>query len=164
VPNIKGVENPEIVKATDLLDGKKSVGDKVLIIGGGMVGVETADLLGEHGHKVTVMDKLPKIGMEELGSVKFFLFERLKNYGVSSIVNATVKEFLSDGVVYEKDGREEKLQGFDSIVMALGAKSYNPLEKEIKDKAPEVYVLGDAVKPRKAIDATAEAAEIAVRI
>jgi 2,4-dienoyl-CoA reductase-like NADH-dependent reductase (Old Yellow Enzyme family)/thioredoxin reductase len=164
VPNIKGVANPEIVKAVDVLDGKKAVGDNVLIIGGGMVGVETADFLGEHGHKVTVMDMLPEIGMDEPGAVKLFLFERLKNYGVSSITNATVKEFLPDGVVYEKGGKEEKIQGFNSIVMALGAKAYNPLEQEIKGMAPKVYVLGDAVKPRRAIEATAEAAEIAVKL
>ncbi|SLM18329.1 NADH oxidase [uncultured spirochete] len=164
VPHIKGVDNHGIVRAIDVLEGKVTVGEKVLIVGGGMVGVETADFLGEHGHKVTVMDMLPGIGMDEEAAVKVFLFERLKNYGVASITNATVKEFLDGGVVYEKDGKEEKIQGFDTIMMALGVKSYNPLEKEIKGKVPEVYVIGDAVKPRKALEAIAEAASTAVKL
>jgi 2,4-dienoyl-CoA reductase-like NADH-dependent reductase (Old Yellow Enzyme family)/thioredoxin reductase len=164
VPNIKGANNPEIARAVDVLEGKRTVGEKVLIIGGGMVGAETADFLGEHGHHVTVLDMLPEIGMDMAVSVKLFLFERLKNSGVCSITNAKVKEIIDDGVIYEKDGKEEKLQGFDTIVMALGVKAYNPLEKELKGKTSELYVLGDAVKPRKAIDSTAEAAEIAVKI
>jgi hypothetical protein len=48
-----------------------------------------------------------------------------------------------------KDGKEEKLQGFDTIILAMGVKSYNPLEKEIKDKVAEVFVVGDAAKPGK---------------
>jgi NADPH-dependent 2,4-dienoyl-CoA reductase/sulfur reductase-like enzyme len=164
LPSIKGAENPAIIKAIDVLEGGKTVGEKVLILGGGMVGVETADFLGEQGHRVTVMDMLPEIGMDEADSVKSFLFERLRVSDVSSITNATVKEIISDGVVYEKEGKEETLHGFDTIVMALGVKAYNPLEEKLKDKVPELYVLGDAVKPRKAIDSITEAAEIAVRI
>jgi len=90
--------------------------------------------------------------------------QRLNSYGVKMITSATVKEFLDDGVVYEKDGKEEKLTGFDSIVIALGAKAYNPLEEKIKGKVPEVYVIGDAVKARKALEAIEEGARVAVKI
>ncbi len=164
IPNIKGIDNPKFVKAVDVLEGKKEVGTNVLIVGGGMVGVETADFLGEHGHKVTIVEMLPEIAKDEQDAVKYFLMQRLNSYGVKAVTSATVKEFLDDGVVYEKDGKEEKLTGFDSIVIALGAKAYNPLEEKIKGKVPEVYVIGDAVKARKALEAIEEGARVAVKI
>lgn len=164
VPNIKGIDNPKFVKAVDILEGKKEAGMNVLIVGGGMVGVETADSLGEHYHNVTIVEMLPEIARDEQDAVKYFLMERLNKYGVKSITSATVKEFLDDGVVYEKDGKEEKLTGFDTIVLAMGAKAYNPLEEKIKGKVSEVYVVGDAVKARKALEAIEEAARVAVKI
>jgi len=164
VPNIKGIDNPNFVKAVEVLDGKKEVGRNVLIIGGGMVGVETADFLGEHGHKVTIIEMLPKIARDEEAAVRYFLMERLAKYGVNAITNATVKEFLDDGVIYEKDSKEERLTGFDTVILAMGATAYNPLEEMIKSKIPEVYVVGDAVKARKALEAIEEAAKVAIKI
>jgi NADPH-dependent 2,4-dienoyl-CoA reductase/sulfur reductase-like enzyme len=164
VPNIKGIDNPKFVKAVDILEGKKEAGMNVLVVGGGMVGVETADFLGEHYHNVTIVEMLPEIARDEQDAVKYFLMERLNKYGVKAITSATVKEFLDDGVVYEKDGKEEKLTGFDTIVLAMGAKAYNPLEEKIKGKVSEVYVVGDAVKARKALEAIEEAARVAVKI
>jgi NADH dehydrogenase FAD-containing subunit len=90
--------------------------------------------------------------------------ERLNRYGVKIISNAKVTEFLDDGVIYEKDSKEEKITGFDSVVLALGYRAYNPLESEIRDKVPAVHVIGDALKARKAIDAIAEGARVAITI
>ncbi|GLI20052.1 hypothetical protein TSYNTROPHJE_18650 [Tepidanaerobacter syntrophicus] len=136
----------------------------VLVVGGGMVGVETADFLGEHLHKVTIVEMLPEIAKDEQDAVKYFLLKRLNEYGVKAITGATVKEFLDDGVVCEKDGKEEKIAGFDTVILAMGAKAYNPLEEKIKGKVPELYVIGDAVKARKAVEAIEEGARAAVKI
>jgi len=164
MPNIKGIDNPKFVKAIDVLEGKKEVGMNVLVVGGGMVGVETADFLGEHLHKVTIVEMLPEIAKDEQDAVKYFLLKRLNEYGVKAITGATVKEFLDDGVVCEKDGKEEKIAGFDTVILAMGAKAYNPLEEKIKGKVPELYVIGDAVKARKAVEAIEEGARAAVKI
>lgn len=164
MPNIKGIDNPKFVKAIDVLEGKKEVGMNVLVVGGGMVGVETADFLGEHLHKVTIVEMLPEIAKDEQDAVKYFLLKRLNEYGVKAITGATVKEFIDDGVVCEKDGKEEKIAGFDTVILAMGAKAYNPLEEKIKGKVPELYVIGDAVKARKAVEAIEEGARAAVKI
>lgn len=164
MPNIKGIDNPKFVKAIDVLEGKKEVGMNVLVVGGGMVGVETADFLGEHLHKVTIVEMLPEIAKDEQDAVKYFLLKRLNEYGVKAITGATVKEFIDDGVVYEKDGKEEKIAGFDTVILAMGAKAYNPLEEKIKGKVPELHVIGDAVKARKAVEAIEEGARAAVKI
>ncbi|MDD2499038.1 MAG: FAD-dependent oxidoreductase, partial [Desulfitobacteriaceae bacterium] len=64
IPNIPGINNPRIITSTDVLLGLKDPGTKVLIIGGGLVGSETADLLGEHGHEVTIVEMLPEIAQD----------------------------------------------------------------------------------------------------
>lgn len=165
LPDIKGIDNPKFAKAVDVLDGKTDLGEKVLVVGGGMVGAETADFIGEHGRKVTIIEMESELAKDMPDGPRLYLMERLKEYGVSCLTGAVVKEFLDDGVVYLKDGREEKIAGFDSIVLALGTKSYNPLEEKLKGRVDaELYVIGDAVKARKAIQAIEEGARIAVTI
>lgn len=164
LPNIKGIQNPDFVSALDVLDGKKVVGRNVLIVGGGMVGTETADFLGEHYRQCTIIDLLPDVAMDTALGVREHLLNRVKKAGTKFILNAKVKEFLTDGVLYEQDGNEFSSVGYDSIVLAMGVKSHNPLEKELKDLVPELYVIGDANKPGQANTATEEALALADRI
>ncbi len=164
IPEIPGIDNPKVVTATDILLGKKAAGKKVLIIGGGLVGSETADFLGEHGHEVTIVEALPEIAEDVQESVKHFLLLRLKRHEVRIETNAKVIEILQDGVKVEKGGREKQLTGFDTVVIAVGAKSVNDLKPQLEGKVPELYVIGDASRPRKAIDAIEEAASLAIKI
>ncbi len=71
---------------------------------------------------------LPEIAIDEELPPRFFLLERLKKNGVKCITNAKITKCLDDGVVYEIEGKEKTIRGFDTIVCALGVKSYNPLE------------------------------------
>jgi 2,4-dienoyl-CoA reductase-like NADH-dependent reductase (Old Yellow Enzyme family)/NADPH-dependent 2,4-dienoyl-CoA reductase/sulfur reductase-like enzyme len=165
VPDIKGITNSRVLLATDLLEGKKCItGNRVLIVGGGFVGSETADFLGDYGYDITIMDMVSDIATDEQGSVRQFLLERLKSHNVKTILNARVKEFLEDGVIYEKDGKEDRITGFDTVVLAMGYRAYNPLENKIRNKIQAVHVIGDAREARKAIDAIAEGAQLAVTI
>ena len=79
---------------------------------------------------------------------------------VKIITSVTIKEFLEDGVVIVKDGQEEAIRGADSIILAMGVRSVDGLSDKVKDKVAEVYVIGDAKEPRKALDAVAEGAEV----
>jgi 2,4-dienoyl-CoA reductase-like NADH-dependent reductase (Old Yellow Enzyme family)/thioredoxin reductase len=164
VPNIKGIKGSRVVTALEIIPGKKQADTKVLIVGGGTVGCETADLLGEHLHQVTIVEMLPEIASDIPLSAKYFLLQRLKEYGVQVETGAKVKEFLEDGVIAEKDGQQIHLAGFDTIVLAMGVKSVNTLKKKLKGKIAELYVIGDAVTPRKAIDAIEEGARVALEL
>jgi len=79
------------------------------------------------------------------------------------ITGATVKSLSKGEAVYEKDGTEHKLTGFETIVLALGTESYNPLYESLKKLDLDVYVIGDAQKAGKAIEATNTAAEVALK-
>ena len=163
-PKIEGIENSGLLLAGDVLLGKSKTGEKVLIAGGGMVGAETADFLAEHGRRVTIIEMLPEIARDVNMIVKIGLLERLKNYGVLSVTGAEITKFNRDGVVYKKDGAEHVLDGFDSIVLALGTVEYNPLSEKLKEKVKEVYVIGDAGKAGKVLPAITAAAELAIKI
>jgi len=163
IPDIPGVDQPHVVTANEILLGEKQFGNKVLIIGGGMVGCETADFLGEYGVDITIVEMLPQIAQDVVFTVNYFLQKRLKEHGVKIHVNTEVKEIRKDAVIAERDGKEIELGPFDTIILATGFTSVNDLEPQLKDKV-KVHVIGDAKEPRKALEAIFEASQLAIKI
>ena len=162
--DLPGINGENVIDAIDVLDGTKVPGMRVLVIGGGMTGVETADYMAEHNMAVKIVEMKQDIALDEASGPRFFLIPRLQEHGVTWEVNATVKEILPDGVIYEKDGAEHKLTGFDTIVLALGVRSYNPLEETVKAMGKQVIVIGDAAKPGPANKATEAALDAVLSI
>lgn len=164
VPNLKGIDGPKVVTAWDVLDGKVVVGATALVVGGGVVGAETADFLGEHGHRVTIVEMLPEIAGDVEAAPRYFLLERLNAYGVRVETGTVVEEFLEDGVLVRKDGQELRLTGFDTIILAMGATSVDVLQSGLKGRVSELHIIGDAAKPRKALEAIEEGARVALKL
>ncbi len=152
--NLEGIDGDNVMDAIDILDGTKTPGNRILMIGGGMTGVETADFLAEHNKAVTIIEMRPDIALDEASAPRFFLIPRLKEHGVEWIVNATVKKILPDGVIYEQNGSEFTCTGYDTIVLALGVKANNPLEETSRALGKQVFVIGDAAQPGPANKAT----------
>lgn len=172
IPPIPGVNGPKVSTAHAVLAGQLAISrGNVLIIGGGMVGCELADMLADPGYNqttggtlVTIVEMLPDIALDVIPQSRMLLIPRLREKGVKVVTLATVKEVLEDGVVVTRDGQEETIGGMDHIILACGAKSVDELSDKIKDKVPEVYVIGDAKEPRKALEAIAEGAEVGRKI
>ena len=164
VPDIGGADGNRVVSSWDIIEGKKPAGNQVLVVGGGMVGCEVADLLGEHLHQVTILEMLPEIASDVPLPVRYFLLQRLRDYGVRIETGAEVVEFLNDGAIIRKNGKTSELRGFNTIVLAMGTKTVDHLKKELEEKVPELYVIGDALEPRQAIEAIEEGARVALRI
>lgn len=169
VPPIPGVDGAKVVSASTVLGGKMAiVRGKVLVVGGGMVGCEVADLLADLGDErsgtgveVTIVEMLEDIALDMPAQYRVLLMPRLREKGVRIITLATVKEITEDEVVITKDGREEAIAGSDHIILACGTISVDNLSNKIQGKVPEVYVIGDAKQPRHALDAVAEGREVA---
>ena len=170
-PPLSGIDGPKVISSHAVLAGASRPRGKILIIGGGLVGCEVADLLADPGDHhagavtaVTIVEMLPDIAMDEVDMSRMLLIPRLKEKGVQWITSASVKELLEDGAVITRDGKEETIRGMDQIIIACGSKSVDTLSKAIEGKVPEVYVIGDAKQPRLALEAIAEGADIGRKI
>lgn len=179
LPFIKGIYSPEIVHGIDCLEGKRPVGHKVLVVGGGMVGAETAEFLAEQGHEVAVIEMRDAIGPDVIHEHRVYLMKAFEEYHIRQITSAAVQEILPDGVKYKNaaDSSDQTIyeaRGFDTVVLSMGFVSrYTHREgqdvvydfaDELRKIVPEVHVVGDAVRARRALDATKEAYEAAVKL
>jgi len=165
--DIKGADGVNVVTSWDILSGRKWVPfrldlspAKVVVVGGGELGAEVADLLAEGNKAVTIVTSTEDIALEVNTMLRPTLMSRLAFNGVRIITEARVKEITEDGVIYEKDGRDETITGLDEVVLAVGIKSVNKLATEVKDKVSALHVIGDAKEQRKALDAIAEGASV----
>lgn len=162
---IPGIEDSRILRGDDVLDGKARCGNKVLVVGGGMVGCELAAFLGEAEHEVTVIELRDKVGSDVIQEHRKFLMKDFADYGIRTITDAKVTAFCQDGVSYTlPDGTAGRLTGFDSVVLAMGYRSNNPFGEGYRKLAKEVYLIGDAMQARRALDATREAYQCAKNI
>ena len=164
-PSLPGMSRFPAIPAWDVLGGKTACGENVLVLGGGLVGCETAAFLGERGHRVTVVEGREDIAADMGPEHRKQLLQLFADYAVQISVGTQVQELLADGALCCRAGEEVLLAGFDSVVAAFGARVQNPgFLEEARKVVPECYVIGDASSPRKAIDATREAFETALRI
>lgn len=162
---IEGIDNPAIIHGSDLLDGKKAAGKKVLVVGGGMVGCETAAFLGEQKHDVTVIEFRDTVGADVISEHRKFLMKDFEDYKIGQIVNAKVCKFYEDGVEYESpDGERHETRGYDSVILSMGFRNYNPFAEQLEELGRDVCVIGDATRARRALDATKEAYNAATQI
>ncbi|MGQ9722282.1 MAG: oxidoreductase [Candidatus Jordarchaeum sp.] len=188
VPQIPGVDRPNVVMALDVLADRVPIGKKVVIIGGGGVGCETGLYLMEKGSidaetmlflvkwgamnlqsayeltksnkEVTIVEMLDKMGQDIGGSTRWTILKSLSGSGVKMLTTTKVTEITDKGVVL--DGGE--VLEADTVVIAVGSTPNNELVEKLKGKVPEIYAIGDCVTPRKAIDAMHEAAAVARKI
>ena len=143
-PRIPGIDSVNVADAWKVLAGEQQVYGTVAVIGGGMVGCETAEYLAARGCKVSVIEMMDKIAAGESVTILPTLLENYKTYGVEQYPSHKVKEFRMDAVVCEnKDGAEVTIP-CDYIVLAMGARS-NAFDAAALEAANiPVYSIGDA--------------------
>lgn len=164
VPPIKGVEGDNVVLAWDVLKGESTVGKNVVIIGGGLVGLEVAETLAEENKNVTVIEMLDRVG-NGIGWLRgICVHKNIYKLGIKTLTSTKCLEINEDSVLVEKDGESSLIEGIDSVVIAIGSRANNSLEEFIKSTNIPYHVIGDAVKPRRALDAIWEAASVAREI
>lgn len=156
IPPIEGIENS--VQATDVLTGKIKAGKTVVVIGGGLVGCETAAFVKETADEVTIVEMMNDILLTANHSRNNdqAIRDMIKERKIKIAAPAKVKKITSDGVVYEKDGKDEVVS-CDTVILAAGFKPNNSLAEEIEGKVKSLTVIGDAAAPRKILTAIHEA-------
>ena len=143
-PRIPGIDSVNVADAWKVLAGEQQVYGTVAVIGGGMVGCETAEYLAARGCKVSVIEMMDKIAAGESTTILPTLLENYKTYGVEQYPSHKVKEFRMDAVVCEnKDGAEVTIP-CDYIVLAMGARSNEFDAAALETAGIPVYSIGDA--------------------
>ncbi len=181
VPPIEGVELPHVHQAWDVLQGRAHIGKRVVIIGGGAVGIETAIDIAQRGtlsgeelrflfinevedveelrqmcirgtKDVVLIEMTDSLGRDIGKSTRWTMMREMRLFGVKTYTRTRALRITEEGVLVDMKG-EEKLLPADSVILAVGSVSNNALEKEIKELGIPYTVVGDAASVAQAIDA-----------
>ncbi|MFC1858860.1 FAD-dependent oxidoreductase [Thermodesulfobacteriota bacterium] len=164
IPEISGVGNKHVATYDKVLSGQIEAAQSVLVIGGGSVGMEVADFLSSQGKSVSVVEMTDRFATD-MGKVAWFgLRRRLSAKKVELVRSCKVTMILDQKVEVVQGDQKKTLDGFNTVVLAVGSQPVNSLVGEIKKSIKEVYVIGDALEPRKAIDAIYEGTMIGRKI
>jgi 2,4-dienoyl-CoA reductase (NADPH2) len=184
IPDIPGIDGQNVVQAWDVLAGGVAVGENVVILGGNAVGLETAlylanqgtlspevlhflmanraesletltELLNKGNKSVTVVEMIKKAGVDIGLTTRWTVMAELKRLGVIILTGTKATGVRPDGLEIEREDGSGFLPA-DTIVIAAGSRSERRLSDELEKLVPEVYTIGDAGDPRKALDAIRE--------
>jgi len=163
IPIVKGLfkTDMELFGANEVLDGKVITGDRIIVFGGGQVGLVLADTLATQGKTVAVVHRKSHFAEEMSSNDRYSLIERLKKTNVNLFKPAVIETFLKSGVRFRVKERVHSLDGFDTVVIAEAMTPVREAANLIKNGAEELHVIGDAKKPRHLMFAISEAEEVA---
>jgi 2,4-dienoyl-CoA reductase-like NADH-dependent reductase (Old Yellow Enzyme family)/thioredoxin reductase len=168
MPSSFGINSNNVVTAWDVLKREVRVGKRVVVAGGGMVGVEVADFLVENGlsEDVTIIEKLPDIATDMELMNRAYIINKLEEYNVKVIKECELEEITERGVVVMDKEKNKRNIEADTVVIALGSVSNNGLQRELESKnlEIEIYTIGDCRKPRKLLNAIHEGFYVGLQI
>ena len=164
LPDIPGVTGANVVQASDVLEGKLTTGDCVVVIGGALVGCEIAEFLADRGKKVTVTRRGSQMAVEVGPSNRDFLLSRLVTKGVTLLPGIKYLEITPRGLVITTAAGESQAIAADTIVLAAGSVPENELYEKLSGGTTEIHCIGDCVKPRTIRDAVAEGFRIGSQV
>ena len=159
VPPIAGSDQDHVVKGHDVLAGLKATGLSVAVIGGGLIGMEVAELLSNQGKKVTIIEMLDEVAGGLGTTRKIFALKFIAESGVRVFVRSKCLEIRRNSIVLEQEGKILEIGEFDSVVMAAGVKPDRTVESFLQSTGYPFHVIGDAREARKALDAIWEGAD-----
>ncbi|MDI9569241.1 MAG: FAD-dependent oxidoreductase [Pseudomonadota bacterium] len=157
IPPIPGIDAPHVVPAEDILTGRRTVRGAVIVIGGGLVGCETAEFLLDRGDvaSVVVLEMLDRMAPTVSITYRPFFLARLQEKGVRMETETRVEEITADGVRVSRGGVANFIAG-DWIVLAAGLRADPAAVERFRGVAPEFHAVGDCVGPRMIKEAMEE--------
>ncbi len=161
IPDIPGIDLPHVCDAWQILMGEVTPNQNALVIGGGLIGMETADFLSQKGTHVTLVEVLKRSPVLKITSHGYMLHTRLREAGCKLVFDTSVRRIEPSSVILGSQGKEEVLSPVDQVVVAVGLKPVASLKKFLEGKGVRHFVVGDAVSPRRIIEATEEGAKAA---
>jgi 2,4-dienoyl-CoA reductase-like NADH-dependent reductase (Old Yellow Enzyme family)/NADPH-dependent 2,4-dienoyl-CoA reductase/sulfur reductase-like enzyme len=154
LPEIPGVRGGNVLLANDVLSGKRKTGDEVVILGAGLVGMETAVFLAKQGKRVSIVD-IGDVGSDVGYTLKEALLEEMIKHRVCQYANASPDEISENGVTVMVSGEFVLLKA-DTVVVAAGSESDDGLYEQLKGQVPELHNIGDSRQARNSMFAIHE--------
>ncbi len=157
---------PRVMTATDLLSGKKKAGKKVLVVGGGLIGCETALWMAQQGKQVTIVEILPALmsgGIPVPHINRLMLLDLIGFYNIDVLTQTKLERLEGDNAILEQDSGRQLLQ-VDNIIIAAGLEPEDGLYKQLKREFSPVFLIGDCRQPGNVMNAIWNACDIAREI
>ncbi len=160
-PDIPGIDLSIECNAWQVLEGAVPPGKHAVVIGGGLIGMETADYLCQKGTQVTLVEVLKRSPVLKITSHGYMLHTRLKEAGCRLLFNTVVEKIEESSVTVLIEGREENVSPVDQVIIAAGLKPDDELKEILQATKIRHFIIGDALQPRRIIEATEEGARAA---
>lgn len=165
-PPIPGIECEKVVSITDADCGTVPIGKKVLVMGGGISGLECAIQLAYLGHETTIIDMIPMDALwrEVMDELRSGLLELKDIHNVTLIDDAVITRISPDAVEYRKNDGTLGTVEADTYVSSFGIAPHRDFNLALKDTIPDVKVVGDAREPNNIFWANMDAFNVAVEL
>jgi NADPH-dependent 2,4-dienoyl-CoA reductase/sulfur reductase-like enzyme len=162
LPDIPGMEHP--ITPDDALTESRETGERVLVLGGGMVGMEVAEFLARKGKQCVVIELLDDVARDMIPLSRGLLMKRISVLPVEVHTLTILSRFENRHAIVEHDGKERDLGVFDSVVVAIGSWQCDPLSDDLRKKGLAVHIVGDAMKPSSIHQAVMSGHEAALAV
>ena len=164
-PDIVGASLPHVAMARDVIMDRKAVGQKVVVVGGGRVGCETAELLVSRAKEVTLvrMTGHGRLAGDMGVMTRRQFLAKLRQSPIAIEAHSPVERITREGVIIGKDGQSVLVEA-DSVVLAPAPGSDNQLAEQLKGLVPELHIIGDSAEPRGIADAIHEGFRVACEL
>lgn len=163
LPGVPGIDKPGVMDALEVLNGTRKPEGRIAVIGGGLVGTETALHLAEQGMHTTLVEMLPKIMNGVAATDQLAYSERIAKADME-VCTGTRLVSIGDGEITVSDRTGTHTIPADSVIIAIGLKAQDSLYEELCAQGKEAYLVGDAVHPGKIFDAFHTAYRVAWKI
>ena len=144
IPPVKGTDQDFVTNAHDILLGKREAGNNVVVVGGGLVGAETADMLGGQCSQVSIIEMLPQIMKDGEPSPAKYMKERFRANGVKIYTSTKLTEVGDHCVIAEREGESFTIENVDTVIIAVGVRSNRSLLDHVEDLSCKIMKVGDA--------------------
>ena len=163
MPVIKGLfrTGMDLVTNVDIMSGAETAGERVIVLGGGMTGLITADFLADQGKTVVVLNRKRSFAEEMSSNDRYYLRERLKKGQVELYKKVGIHTFTQDGVQFKSQGEDYFLEGFDTVVISEKHQAVRDAKSLEKGCSAAFHPIGDAKSPRHLMYCISEAQELA---
>jgi 2,4-dienoyl-CoA reductase-like NADH-dependent reductase (Old Yellow Enzyme family)/thioredoxin reductase len=167
-PGLEALNQVKVAYASEILEKKVQIGQRAVILGGGGVGLETADFLASKRKKVTVIEQLSEVGRDLEGSTKKALMARLARKEVVILTGATIDRVGIGTLCIRWNGSKKEIDVEEPLIIATGAEAnldlYKSLKKTEAMRNIDIYVIGDSASPRLLREAISEGYETSQNI